>query len=173
MPPFDTHAEWLGNVQPQGLLVTASALTAHGGVPNMDARTLADVQARLSAWAAATVAQQHGTPALLTGVLDWQPGDVLSGTSAPDDLAVLLPKTGHALRPDHAVPDPDPTPGAPPWQLLIRDVPDGADFDAPIPHGSWPASPHHLMTRLLQGTGISTGLLVSPGAVRLIHLPPG
>ena len=29
------------------------------------------------------------------------------------------------------------------------------------------------MTRLLQGTGISTGLLVSPGAIRLIHLPPG
>ena len=35
------HAEWLGNVQPQGLLVTPPALTKHGIVPNMDARTLA------------------------------------------------------------------------------------------------------------------------------------
>lgn len=168
MPPFDPHAEWFGNVQPQGLLVSAPALTTHGVVPNMDTRTLADLQARLSAWAAAPA-----TPALLTGVFGWQPGDVLSGADVPDNLGVLLPETGHALRPDHAVPDPASAQGAPPWQLLIRDVPAGVDFDAPVPHGSWPASPHHLMTRLLQGTGVPTGLLVSPGAVRLIYLPPG
>lgn len=175
MPPFDPHAEWLGNVQPQGLLVTAPALNTHGVIPNMDASTLADLQARLSAWAEAP-----GTPALLTDVFGWQPGDALSGADVPDELAVLLPETGHALRPDHAVPGPAPAQGnpqgapqdTPPWQLLIRDVPAGVDFDAPIPHGSWPASPHHLMTRLLQGTGIPTGLLVSPGALRLIHLPP-
>ena len=168
MPPIDPHAEWLGNVQPQGLLVTPPVLTTHGVVPNMETSTLADLQVRLSAWGAAPT-----LPALLTGVFGWQPGDVLSGADVPDDLGVLLPETGLALRPDHAVPDPDPVQGAPPWQLLIRDVPAGADFDAPILHGSWPASPHHLMTRLLQGTGIPTGLLVSPGAVRLIHLPPG
>ena len=168
MPPFDPHAEWLGNVQPQGVLVTGPALQRHGIVPNGDGRALSELQARLSAWLSAP-----GTPALLRNVFGWQAGDVISGADVPDALDVLLPETGHALRPDHAVPDPDPAPGAPPWQVLIRDLPAGVDFDAATPHGSWPASPHHLMTRLLQGTGVPTGLLVSPTAIRLIHLPQG
>ena len=166
--PLNPHAEWLGNVQPTGILVAAPALERHGIVPTGDGRALAALQERLAAWAATPA-----TPALVQDVFGWQPADMLSGDGVLGDLDVLLPETGHALRPDHAVPDPDPAPGAPPWQMLIRDLPAGADFDAATPHGSWSASPHHLMTRLLQGTGVTIGLLVSPTAIRLIHLPQG
>jgi hypothetical protein len=168
MPPFDPHAEWLGNVQPTGILVAGPALERHGVVPTSDGQTLSTLQERLSAWGATPT-----TPALLQDLFGWQPADIVSGDAVPDALGVLLPETDHALRPDHAVPDMSPLPGSPPWQMLIRDVPAGADFDFPTPYGSWSASPHHLMTRLLQGTGVATGLLVSSTAIRLIHLPQG
>ena len=168
MPPPDPHAEWLGNVQPQGVLVTSTALQTHGIVPNANGSALAELQTLLAAWTDAP-----DTPALLTSLFGWQPTDIVPADQLPDDLVVPLPETGHALRPDHAVADPNPAPGAPPWQILIRDVADGADFDTAVPFGSWSASPHHLMTRLLQGTGVATGLLVSGAAIRLIYLPQG
>ena len=166
--PFDPHAEWYGNLQPQGILVTGPALERHGVVPNNDTSTLAALQTRLAAWM-----QAPHTPALMQDVLGWQPNDIRSVADLPDPPGVLLPETSHALRPDHVVPDPDPAPGAPPWQVLIRYVPAGQDFDVVQPVGAWAASPHHLMTRLLQGTGVPTGLLVSPTAIRLVYLPQG
>ena len=168
MPPFDPHAEWLGNVQPTGILVAGPALERHGIVPTSDGRALSALQERLSAWVATPA-----TPTLLQDLFGWQAADLVSGDDVPETLGVLLPETGHVLRPHHAVPDPAPAPGSPPWQMLVRDLPARTDFDAAMPHGSWSASPHHLMTRLLQGTGVSTGLLVSPSAIRLIHLPQG
>ena len=44
MPPFDPHAEWLGNVQPTGILVAGPALERHGIVPISDGRALAALQ---------------------------------------------------------------------------------------------------------------------------------
>ena len=168
MPPLDPHAEWIGNVQPQGVLVTSTALQTHGIVPNADGRALSDLQSRLTAWK-----DTPDTTTLLTNLFGWQTTDVIFGDELPDELIVQLPETGNALRPDLAVPDLNPAPGAPSWQMLIRNVPNDADFDAQVPVGSWSASPHHLMTRLLQGTGIPTGLLVSRSAIRLIYLPQG
>ena len=166
--PFDPNAEWYGNLQPQGILVTGPALERHGVVPNNDTSTLAALQTRLAAWI-----QAPHTTALMQDVLGWQPNDIRSVADLPDPPGVLLPETSHVLRPDHVVPDPDPAPGAPPWQVLIRDVAAGRDFDVVQPVGAWAASPHHLMTRLLQGTGVPTGLLVSPTAICLVYLPQG
>lgn len=159
---YDPHAEWLGNVQPVGLLVSSAVLQRHGVVPDSSAATLAPVQHRLL-----DALQAPEPRSLLQALLNWQDGDMLDGADRPD-LLVQLPETGTALRPDIVVPDP--APGQPP-QLLVRWMPGAPGFDDAGPVQSWAATPHHLMTRLLQGTGCTTGVLLSASALRLVHLP--
>lgn len=163
MPP-DPHAEWLGNIQPEGLLVNSGVLLRHGVVPDMNTARLAEIQRNLAAALQAPAARS-----LLETLLGWQEQDMQDGASHPS-LLVQLAETGTAIGPDLVVPDPD---IAQPPQILVRWVPDGADFDTPQPIQSWHATPHHLMTRLLQGTGCPTGLLLSDTALRLLHAPAG
>lgn len=164
MPPPDPHAEWLGNVQPEGLLVNSAVLQRHGVVPDMNTARLAAIQRQLSA------ALQAPAPSpLLSALLGWQEQDMEDG-AGHSGLLVQLPETGTAIGPDLVVPNPEPNQKP---QLLVRWVPDGAAFDTPQRVESWQATPHHLMTRLLQGTGCPTGILLSASALRLLHLPPG
>lgn len=168
MPPPDPHAEWLGNVQPEGLLVNSTVLQRHGVVPDMNTARLAAIQRQLS-----TALQAPAPRPLLSALLGWQEQDMEDGAGHPG-LLVQLPETGTAIGPDLVVPDPDLEPeGGQKPQLLIRWVPDGAAFDTPQRVESWQATPHHLMTRLLQGTGSPTGILLSASALRLLHLPTG
>jgi hypothetical protein len=164
MPPPDPHAEWLGNIQPEGLLVNSAVLQRHGVVPDMNTARLAAIQRQLSAALQAPAARP-----LLSAMLGWQEQDMEDGAGHAG-LIVQLPETGTTIGPDLVVPDPGP--GQKP-QLLVRWVPDGAAFDTPQRVGSWQATPHHLMTRLLQGTGCPTGILLSASALRLLHLPTG
>ena len=164
MPSPDPHAEWLGNVQPEGLLVNSGVLLRHGVVPDMNTARLAEIQRNLAAALLAPTARP-----LLATLLGWQEQDMQDGASHPG-LLVQLAETGTAIGPDLVVPDPD---IAQPPQLLVRWVPNGADFNTPLPIQSWHATPHHLMTRLLQGTGCPTGLLLSSTALRLLHAPAG
>jgi hypothetical protein len=168
MPPPDPHAEWLGNIQPEGLLVNSAVLVRHGVVPDMNTARLAAIQRELS------FALQAPAPrTLLSALLGWQDQDMDDGAGHPE-LLVQLPETGTAIGPDLVVPDPNPGPeGSQKPQLLVRWVPDGAAFDTPQRVESWQATPHHLMTRLLQGTGCPTGILLSASALRLLHLPTG
>ena len=164
MPPPDPHAEWLGNVQPEGLLVNSAVLLRHGVVPDMSTARLTEIQRKLAAALQAPAARL-----LLATLLGWQEQDMQDGADSPG-LLVQLAETGTAIGPDLVVPDPDITQ---PPQLLVRWVPDGVDFDTPQPIQFWQATPHHLMTRLLQGTGRPTGLLLSRTALRLLHAPSG
>jgi hypothetical protein len=164
MPPPDPHAEWLGNVQPEGLLVNSAVLQRHGVVPDMNTARLAATQRQLSA-----ALQAPAPRPLLSALLGWQEQDMEDGAGHPG-LLVQLPETGTAIGPDLVVSDPDPDQKP---QLLVRWVPNGAAFDTPQRVESWQATPHHLMTRLLQGTGCPTGILLSASAVRLLHLPTG
>ena len=164
MPPPDPHAEWLGNVQPEGLLVNSAVLLRHGVVPDMNTARLSTIQHDLAAALQAPAARP-----LLATLLGWQEQDMHDGADNPG-LLVQLAETGTAIGPDLVVPDPD---LSQPPQLLVRWVPDGADFDTPQSFQSWHATPHHLMTRLLQGTGRPTGILLSSTALRLLHAPAG
>lgn len=164
MPPPDPHAEWIGNVQPEGLLVNSAVLQRHGVVPDMSAGRLAAIQLELQ-----SALQAPAPRPLLQAMLGWQEQDMQDG-AGHSNLLVQLPETGTAIGPNLIVPDPDPDQ---PPQLLVRWIPNGVDFDTPQPVGPWHATPHHLMTRLLQGTGCSTGILLSPKALRLMHLPSG
>ena len=188
MPDPDTraHLEWLGFIQPNGLVVSAPALVKAGAVLN---RQDAEGQSRL----AACVREREFDPArgpepclpdfreFAGAVLRWgfSPRGYAGTEEAPipAELEVPLPDYGETLRPHFAVRERDPRDGQPPWQLLVQVLDPGQDFDAPATGGGagprLEASPHGRIERLLRGAGVSGGLLFNGVALRLVSAPRG
>src|SRR5262245_34141229 len=191
------HLEWLGYVRPRGLVVSAPALVRAGAVLDQrDAEGQRLLRARLDADAAApgTVRERaeipYGAagedadlriadfPAFAGSVLGWRFSPKgYAGTPEspiPPDLEVALPDVGETLRPDYAVRELEPQDGAPPWQLLVRVLDQGEDFDFDRESGArLELSPLSEMERLLRQTGVPAGLLVNGAALRLISAPRG
>ncbi|MCH7970406.1 MAG: class I SAM-dependent DNA methyltransferase, partial [Chloroflexi bacterium] len=68
----------------------------------------------------------------------------------------------------------EPKDGASPWQLLVRVLEPGEDFDRVVRgHGRLEASAHGRMERLLRQTGVPAGLLFNGRALRLLSAPRG
>ena len=182
-PNTGAHLEWLGFIQPNGLVVSAPALVKAGAILN---RQDAEGQALL----AGCVDQRTVFPgrdpepcvrdfrAFASTVLGWgfSPKGY-AGTEevpVPDDLAVVLPDYGETLRPDFAVRERDPQNGASPWQLLVQVLDTGQDFDKTTTgSGGLEASPQGRAERLLRGTGVPAGVLFNGVALRLISAPRG
>ena len=177
------HLEWLGFIQPNGLVVSAPALVKAGAILN---RQDAEGQGLL----AGCLDQQAVLPgrdpepcvgdfrAFASTVLGWgfSPKGY-AGTEevpVPDDLAVVLPDYGETLRSDFAVRERDPQNGASPWQLLVQVLNAGQDFDkAATGAGGLEASPQGRAERLLRGSGVPAGVLFNGVALRLISAPRG
>ena len=177
------HLEWLGFIQPNGLVVSAPALVKAGAILNQQD---AEGQVRLRG----CLEDREIDPArgsqpcirdfqtFATQVLGWRfsPNGYAGTEEAPipEDLEVLLPDFGEILRPDFAVRERDPGDGESPWQLAVQVLADGQDFDKPIASsGGLEASPHRRAERLLRGAGVPAGLLVNGIAIRLISAPRG
>ena len=182
-PNTRAHLEWLGFIQPNGLVVSAPALVKAGAILN---RQDAEGQGRL----AGCVDQRAVVPGpdpepcvrdfreFATVVLGWgfSPKGYAGTEEAPvpTDLAVVLPDYGETLRPDFAVRERDPQNGASPWQLLAQVLNAGQDFDkATTGAGGLEASPQGRAERLLRGTGAPAGVLFNGVALRLISAPRG
>ena len=185
-PDTRAHLEWLGFIQPNGLVVSAPALVKAGAVLN---RQDAEGQSRL----AACVREREFDPArgpepclpdfreFAGAVLGWgfSPRGYAGTEEAPipAELEVPLPDYGETLRPHFAVRERDPRDGQPPWQLLVQVLDPGQDFDAPATGGGagprLEASPHGRIERLLRGAGVSGGLLFNGVALRLVSAPRG
>ena len=200
-PDTRAHLEWLGFIQPNGLVVSAPALVKAGAVLN---RQDAEGQNRL----AACLRERELDPArgpepclpdfreFAAAVLGWgfSPRGYAGTEEAPipSELAVPLPDYGETLRPRFAVRERDPGDGQPPWQLLVQVLDPGQDFDAPAATASGDggaggspgsgsggglrrleASPHGRIERLLRGVGVSAGLLFNGVALRLVSAPRG
>ena len=182
-PNTRAHLEWLGFIQPNGLVVSAPALVKAGAILN---RQDAEGQALL----AGCVDQRAVFPGrdpepcvrdfreFASAVLGWGfSSKGYAGTSeAPvlDDLAVVLPDYGETLHPDFAVRERDPRNGASSWQLLVHVLAAGQDFDkATSGAGGLEASPQGRAERLLRGTGVPAGVLFNGVALRLISAPRG
>jgi hypothetical protein len=171
-PELKAHQEWLGYVQPVGLLVSAPALAASGVHVN---RNIVRQQQEL---VALTVEDADGRrriddlPAFFRRFLGWEESDVAGapgGPPLPADLEVALPEFADVLRPDYAVPDPDKA-GA--WLMLVGLAPAGSDLDrAPDGGAGWPASAHARFERLLRETEVPIGLLSNGTHLRLIYAP--
>ena len=182
------HQEWLGFVQPVGLVVAPTVMVDAQVVPdrNISGRQRAfralfdpnDEATRVSA-----VAERHATYGIagahgsvpgrvFRDWLGWEDGDLVDAGIHRETLEVSLPELQVVLAPTWAVPaDED---GNAEWALLVRVEDGSADLDqAPDDGAGWNASRHARFERLLRETGVPTGLLCTDEQVRLIHAPPG
>ncbi|HWK27757.1 MAG TPA: N-6 DNA methylase [Solirubrobacter sp.] len=178
-PEILAHLEWLGFVQPTGLVVSAPALVRAGAI--LDRR---DAAGQELLRAALDPDAPEDRPAIADferfarEVLGWQFSPKgyagTDGNLIPDELHVVLPDYDETLVPDLAVRELNPAEGAPGWQLLVTVLPTGTDLDAvPSGHGVLEASPHGRMERLLRETGVTAGLLCDGHALRVISAPRG
>jgi hypothetical protein len=182
-PQIATHLEWIGYVQPTGLVVSAPALVRAGAI--LDLRD-AEGQRLLRACCEEREFDTRGGPApwlpdfraFAEAVLSWSFAQWgYAGTpeaEIPDELQVALPEFGETLRPDFAVRELEPQKDAAPWQLLVRVVAPGEELDKVVRGGGGlEASAHGRMERLLRQTGVAAGLLFNGCTLRLISAPRG
>ena len=185
-PDTRAHLEWLGFIQPNGLVVSAPALVKAGVVLN---RHDAEGQSRLAGCISERELHHQRDPEpcirdfreFATSVLGW--GFSSRGYAGTDDapippeLEVPLPDYGETLRPDFAVRERDPhkrcvalaasRAGARRGPGLRRSG-DGGGTGSRLE-----ASPQGRAERLLRATGVPAGLLFNGTALRLISAPRG
>ena len=182
-PNTHAHLEWLGFIQPNGLVVSAPALVKAGAILN---RQDAEGQGLLAGCVDQRVVVPGRDPEpcvrdfreFASAVLGWRfsPRGYAGTEEAPvpADLTVVLPDYGETLRPDFVVRERDPQNGASPWQMLVQVLDAGQDFDkATSGAGGLEASPQGRTERLLRGTGVPAGVLFNGVALRLISAPRG
>jgi hypothetical protein len=182
-PEILAHHEWIGFVQPTGLVVSPPALVRAGVILS---RSDAEGQRLLRECVeerklpakdessilipdfqvfARKVLNWSFTPKYYAGIVD---------SPIPDDLEVPLPEYNETLRPDYAVREPEPQNGQSPWQLLIRVVNPDQDLDRVLHEsGRLEGSLNSRMERLLRQTGVPAGLLFNGQILRVISAPRG
>ena len=172
------HQEWLGLLQPVGLVVSPPALVKAQAV--IDSAKLVDLQDRLREVVSTEPISHHkddkiawieNFPAFTEKVLEWVPEDLVPAEDLPDKLSAVLPSYGETLRPTYGVKDPD----SGEWVLLIQALAPGMPMDEDDPAGAtgWKASFQAKFERLLRETGIPAGLLVNGTELRLVYAPSG
>ena len=179
-PNIQAHQEWIGFVQPTGLVVSAPALVRAGAIlPRRDTEGQRVLAACLTDTPA--LPEQDALPVLpdfeefARAVLGWSfsPAGFAGGPAGeiPDELVVALPELGMTLTPDLAVREREPGEDGTPWQLLVRVLSDERPFDGR--GDGQELSPQLAMERLLRETGVPAGLIAGPHALRLISAPRG
>ena len=141
-PDTRAHLEWLGFIQPNGLVVSAPALVKAGAILN---RRDAEGQGLLTACVRERALDPARGPEpclpdfreFAAAVLGWgfSPRGYAGTEEAPipPELELPLPDYGETLRPRFAVRERDPQGDQTPWQLLVQVLAPGQDFDAPAP----------------------------------------
>jgi hypothetical protein len=185
-PETLAHLEWLGYVQPVGLVVSIPALLAAqaqvGKVsPVEHQKFLACLPKDKNDEIVPELPDIHK---FVKSVLDWEASDL---KEPPASLEVVLPEYNETLRPTFAVPEfqkpdaqaPGSSPAAGssdyPWLMLVQSLPTNADFDA-VHVGDdrhWQATPQARFERLLRETEVPIGLLFNHTHLRLVYAPRG
>ena len=126
-PEIRAHQEWLGYVQPVGLVVSPPALGAAQAFPNQNIvpdhdRFLNIVDADRLPGQDDPVAEIGDFPASCRDprLGAGGPRRYRRGRPLPESLEVPLPEYGETLRPTYAVREPEPSNGQQPWLLLIQ-----------------------------------------------------
>ena len=168
------HQEWLGFVQPVGLVVAPTVMVEAQVVPD---RNIVPRQREFSAlleFNGSGTTMRHRAPDLKRIFLDWlgwETGDLVDADEHRDELERALPELQVVLSATWAVPSQ--VTSGPSWMMLIRVEDDGSDLDKPPDEDGWNASLHSRFERLLRETGIPIGLLCNDRCIRLIYAPPG
>lgn len=179
------HRDWIGLLQPVGLVVSPPALLAAQAFP--DKNILKEQQALVAL--ITPPAPKDGEKksverpplplsfeALATQVLGWKPSKLAgspSGPALPESLELVLPEFGETLRPTFAVPAVKEDDAE--WMILVHELADGASFDEPPAEETkkWHASPQIRLERLLRETGVPIGILANGRFIRLVYAPRG
>ncbi len=177
-PAVLAHQEWLGYVQPVGLVVSIPAMLDANVRVNQniapDHRRFlealpADIQGE-------PIPEYADFPRFAQIVLGWPASDLYGAPGAtplPENLEVSLPDYNETLRPSYALREYEPAPGTREWILLVKVIPLGIDFDAveDVDSRHWQASPQAKFERLLRQTQIPIGLLFNGRQIRLVYAP--
>ena len=183
-PELQRHKEWLGYVQPVGLVVSPPALSAAQAFPNKN--IIPDHTRFLECVAEVEITGRDDPapavtdlPGFCTGVLGWRPKDLVGspeGGPLPDSLEVALPEYNETLRPSYALREDELGPdGERPWMMLIQSLPTAAKLDdvGDTDDHRWQASPQARFERLLRETQVPIGLLGNGTQLRLVYAPRG
>jgi hypothetical protein len=179
-PELLAHQQWLGYLQPVGLVVSPPALIA--AQAHVDSNVVAE-HARFLGHVHETVLVGRDEPliaikdlrALLLDVFGWRPGDLIeSDDPRMATLEVVLPEYHDRLRPTYGVPEDD---RADPlkWLMLIQQLPLGVPLDevGEKDERRWQAAPQARFERLLRETQVPIGLLANGTDLRLVYAPRG
>ncbi|QPN58526.1 N-6 DNA methylase [Synechococcus sp. CBW1002] len=181
-PGIHTHEQWLGLVQPVGLVVAPAVLNKLELFPNQGTAYLSTRQRQLEALleerdtaAGEPIQVVPGFGQLATELLDWGEADLLSADQLQTIPEVVLSEYGETLRPTHGVPKFE----GEGLQALVLDLTAlgewGRAFDQPWnPTGNgWDATPQQRFERLLKETEHPIGILFNGADLRLVHAPRG
>ncbi len=169
-PELLAHQQWLGYLQPIGLVVSPTALLQ--AQAHVNTNIIAEHQAFLAHVPDSRIMNLRG---LLLNVFGWQAGDLVeSDDPRTAALEVVLTDYHETLRPSYAVPD-DPNANPPRWLLLIEELPAGTPLDEVVTKDDrrWQATPHARFERLLRETQVPIGLLCNATHLRLVYAPRG
>ena len=169
------HQEWMGFVQPVGLVVAPTVMADAQVIPDRNIsgrqrefRQLLEESGRgaTARWRAPDIRR------LFVELLGWSEDDLVVADTAQEILEVSLPELQVVLSATWAVPADYEQNNQ--WIMLIRAEPSEADLDkAPDEGDTWNATRHARFERLLRETGIPIGLLCNDEVIRLIYAPPG
>ena len=171
---IQAHKEWLGFLQPVGLVVSPPALVAAQASVN---RNVVELQQRLLANVETVDITSHSLsisdfPSFAVDVLGWEETDLVE---SPDELDLSLVEYGEVLRPTYALPDTDN--GG--WLMLVQVISPGIDLDNECRDvkfrvsTGWHANPQSKFERLLREKEIPIGLLCNGIQIRLVYAPRG
>ena len=190
IPTKAIHEQWLGLVQPVGLVVAPAVLTKLELVPNQSTKRLSAMQLQLEGLLE-KVDGLNGDPVMVVSsfqqlaieLLDWSDSDLVEAKALETVPEVVLSEYGETLRPTHGVPKLD----GEGLQALVLDLTQWRDASGTLtpqwgrhldaawnPTGNgWDATPQQRFERLLKETENPIGLLFNGTQLRLVHAPRG
>lgn len=173
-PEYRAHQEWLGYVQPVGLVVSIPALLQAQAYVN---KNIAPQHQQFLALLPrdrqdSAVPEIPDFASFTRQVFGWEASDLVA---APESLHLYLEAYDEVLSPNFVVKEIDAKDDAKPWLMLVKCYPPGTDLDAneASQPQHWQASPQARMEHLLLKTGVSIGLLFNHTQVRLVYKPAG
>lgn len=183
-PEEYAHLEWLGYVQPIGLIVSVPAMLeaqcyVNKNIGSEHSRFLDSLPRDKND---EIIPEITDFPAFAQKCLEWEAEDLkevpqkVALLEEMASLEVILPQYHETLRPTHAVPVFDPKDDESPWQMLIQELPQGTNFDEPSEADSsrhWHAAPQLKFERLLRESQVPIGLLSNCRQLRLVYAPRG
>jgi hypothetical protein len=177
-PAIFAHQEWLGYVQPVGLVVSIPAMLDANVRINQNVAP--DHRRFLEALPVDAdgepIPEYADFPRFAQIVLGWEASDLYGAPGAaplPETLEVSLPDYNETLRPSYALREYEPASGAREWILLVKVLPMGVNFDAveEVDSRHWQASLQAKFERLLRQTKVPIGLLFNGRQIRLVYAP--